>query len=421
MKVTKRRIAAALIAPSLLLAAACSSDGGDAETGTVIRLSAWYEESLMAEPLAAVNSQLEGQDITVEYIYIPHDQYDTWLSTQLASGEGPDIVADGANFPARVRAGNLIPVTDNPVLENYNEAGLTLSTDEAGEVYGIPAYGWFSGIFYNVDLFEQLGLDVPTTFDEFLEVSAAFTAEGITPLTLGLSDGDTAWHSLTGYLENSFYNNGSGDPQIDFDVAYGQQTITGTWDEPVADWYRIIEEGVINERMLGLSSDQAIIEFGAGEAAMTISGPWNYDKIKDTGVNFAMFSHVGNDPDNLWLVGGPAANFGVNADSTNQDAALQVFEALASEEAQLAFLEANAGAFSYYDGVEIEIPSEYDLVADILSQGNVGTVMDRWGVNMPAQSMVDTAIKQLQVLISGDITPQEFVEAMNQHADSVRY
>ena len=67
------------------------------------------------------------------------------LGTQLAAGEGPDIVADGANFPARIKAGNVKEITGADYLEGINDAGFALCK-EGDKIYGIPSYGWFSGV-----------------------------------------------------------------------------------------------------------------------------------------------------------------------------------------------------------------------------------------------------------------------------------
>ena len=43
----------------------------------------------------------------IEYTYVANTDYNNVLSTQLASGEGPDIIMDGTNYPAEIKAGNV--------------------------------------------------------------------------------------------------------------------------------------------------------------------------------------------------------------------------------------------------------------------------------------------------------------------------
>ncbi|GAA4974637.1 ABC transporter substrate-binding protein [Kineococcus glutinatus] len=413
---------ASLTAASLTLAAcssATSSDAGDG--GNTVTIASWYEDQVIGTTIEAANDALAADDITLEYTQIPLDQYNTWLSTQLASGEGPDIIMDGASFPARVAAGNLVDISGDDVIAGFTKEGLALASDADGKVYGVPSYGWFSGIFYNKDLFEQAGAEVPSTFDEFLETADALTAAGIKPMTAGLADSDKAIHSLMGYLENAYYHNGEGSPEVDTEFAYGETTLDGNWNDAVSTWSKVIDHGVLTPEMLGTPLTQAVAEFSNGEAAMYISGPWDYQDIKDAGINFGMFSHVGNDPANQWLLGGPAASMGVNVDSERPEQALKALRALASPEAMQATVDANPGAFSYLEGVEGTFPAEYELITPLLSEGHVSVGWDRWGVNMPAQTMLDTLTKGLQSVVGGQESTDDLVKQLDAQADSIRY
>lgn len=418
------RVGAAVFAAALALTA-CSSTGDKAgasgEGGkTVVSISSWYQDQEFKPALDKANELLAADNIELDYSYVSLDQYNTWLSVQLASGSGPDLFMDGASFPARVKAGNLVDVSERPSIENFNDAGLALAKDKDGKVFGVPSYGWFSGYFYNVDVFEKNNVEVPTTFDELLAAAKKFQAAGVKPIAFGLSDSDKGLHSLMGFMENSYYHNGQGSTEIDTEFAYGDTKLSGKWDGSVDKWQELVKQGVITPEMLGVAEQQAQDEFLNGSAAMIISGPWDYTKFTDAGVNIGMFPHLGASADDQWLIGGPAANIGVNKDSGNMDAALRAFDVLASTDVQAAFLEGNPGAFSY-SGVTAEMPAEYALVKPTLDKGNVGMAWDRWGINMPAQAMVDEVTKQLQGLVGGQLSTKEFVESLDNFSDSIRY
>ncbi|GAA4775305.1 ABC transporter substrate-binding protein [Microbacterium gilvum] len=413
--------AAAALALAALPLAACSSDAGTEGGTTTITISSWYEENVIGTTIETANEILAADDIELEYTQIPLDQYNTWLSTQLASGEGPDLIMDGASFPARVAAGNLVDISDDEIVSNFTPEGLALATAADGAVYGVPSYGWFSGIFYNKALFEEAGVEVPTTFDEFLDVSDQLIDAGITPLAAGLADSDKAIHSLMGYLENAYYHNGDGSPEIDTEFAYGETTLDGNWNDALDTWSELIHHGVLTAEMIGTPMTQAQAEFTGGDAAMYISGPWDYQVFVDAGLDFGMFAHVGDDAENQWLLGGPAASMGVNVDSEHPEEALIALHALASQEAMQATIDANPGAFSYYNGVEGSFPAEYDLVAPLLAEGHVAVGWDRWGVNMPAQTMLDTLTKGLQSVIGGQQSTDDLIAQLDAQADSIRY
>lgn len=390
---------------------------------STITFMGWYEEDEMEKVLEALNTELDGK-YQVEYTYVAQTDYNNVLSTQLAAGEGPDIVADGANFPARIKAGNVVEITGEDFLGEFNEAGFALCAD-GDKTYGIPSYGWFSGLWYNKALFEENGItELPKTFDEFVKVCDTFAENDVKPLGFGLADGDTALHSVLGYLENSFYHNNEENPDgIDFDVKFanGEKTMNGNLNPYVEKWATLIEKGYINAEMLGLSNEQALSDFVAGKTAMFNGGPWQYTNLQEAGMEFGMMPHLSENDGDRYMIGGPAVNFGVNVNSKNQEGAMAVLEALSSVSVQQAFVDANVGGFSYREGVEAEMPAEYDDVKDIINSGNIACTWDRWSVNMPSQSLFDEARAQLQGLVTGDLSVEDYLQSLDDAASSIRY
>lgn len=418
----KKRIAGSLLgtvlAVSMLVGNAVTAHAED----NIITFMCWYDEDDMEGVLNAINEELGGA-YEVEYTYVAQSDFNNVLSTQLAAGEGPDIVADGTNFPARIKAGNVMNITGADYLANFNEAGFALCSD-GDTIYGIPSYGWFSGIWFNKDIFEANGVTVPTTFDEFVTVCDTLAANGVQPLGFGLADGDTALHSLLGYLENSFYHNNEENPDgTDFDVKFakGEVTMNGALNSSVEKWATLIEKGYINPEMLGISNEQALADFVAGNTAMFNGGPWQYTSFLDAGMNFGMMPHLSEGSENKYMVGGPAVNFGINVNTKNEEGAQAVMNALASVAVQQAFVDANVGGFSYCAGVDAQMPEEYDDVKDIINAGNIACTWDRWSVNMPSQSLFDEAKAQLQGLVSGDYSVEDYLQTLDDMAASIRY
>lgn len=398
-----------------------NSQNNDSKNSSTVTMTGWYTEENMAPVIDEINKKLNGK-YTLDYTYINLDEYNNVLSTQLAAGEGPDIITDGTNFPARIKAGNLKDITESEYLKGIHKSGLTLTTSEDGKVYGIPSYGWFSGIWYNKDIFEKNNItEIPKTFDEFVSVCDKLKAAGVQPLGFGLADGDQGMHSLMGYVENTFYETSEEGKNFDKEFSYGQKKMNGTLNKYINDWSILIDKGYITPEMVGISNDQALNNFISGKTAMFNAGPWYYKNIKEANMNVGMMPHLGKTEDVKYMLGGPAANFGINVNAKNEDGAKAVMEALASLDVQQAFANSNEGSFSYKEGVKVNMPSEYDLVKPILEQGNVACSWERWSVNMPAQTLVDELLAQLQGLVTGDLTVDDFVKTLDSRADAIRY
>ncbi len=91
----------------------------------------------------------------------------------------------------------------------------------------MPNYGEFVGVYYNLDAFAAAGLEVPTTYDEFVKVLDAFVAKGITPLAeagaeyplgqlwyqLALTKADRSWVDDYQLYKNPVDWNG---PEVDY-------------------------------------------------------------------------------------------------------------------------------------------------------------------------------------------------------------
>ncbi|MEZ3160801.1 extracellular solute-binding protein [Microbacterium sp. BWT-B31] len=121
-------------------------------------------------------------DVSLTKVEIPFANYADKLSTELGAGGGPDVmVLQDSQFVALADAGVLEPLDDiaeelGDSLNNTNEAGYFLDT-QYGFNWERPTY---NTVIYNKDLFAELGLEVPTTFDEFLTTAKAITdAKGI--------------------------------------------------------------------------------------------------------------------------------------------------------------------------------------------------------------------------------------------------
>lgn len=428
--IMKKRVISSLVsmvlATTMLVGCGNGSNGGSSQKdnskgGETVTMTGWYTEENMEPVISKVNEMLEGK-YNVEYTYINLDEYNNVLSTQLAAGEGPDIITDGTNFPARIKAGNLKEITGSDYLDGINEAGMALSTSEDGKVYGIPSYGWFSGLWYNKDIFEKNNItELPQTFDELVAVCDKLSAAGVQPLGFGLSDGDQGMHSLMGYIENTFYETSEEGKNFDEEFSYGEKKMNGTLNKYVKEWSVLIEKGYITPEMVGTSNEQALSNFISGKTAMFNAGPWYYTNIKEANMNVGMMPHLGKMADVQYMLGGPAANFGINANTKNEKGADAVMKALASVEVQQAFADANEGSFSYKEGVKVDMPEEYDIVKPILEAGNVACSWERWGVNMPAQTLIDELLSQLQGLVTGDLTVDDFIKSLDSRADAIRY
>ncbi len=175
------------------------ADARRATTITYLASQDWIKQSEL--DLAAKFEDETG--IHVDYQIIPSDQYFNVLQTKLNTGEAPDIF------------GGQSGKTDLAVNYDITKNGVDLSDEEwvtrqdplvtdqvtvDGKVYGMTLWdtsaSWI--IVYNKEIFADLGLSVPTTYEEFKAVCQAILDADIAPIYEPISDG---WHHVLWFPE----------------------------------------------------------------------------------------------------------------------------------------------------------------------------------------------------------------------------
>ena len=126
-----------------------------------------------------------NNDSQIELTVFPSGEFVTKMGAAIAAGEPPDIASiDLIYTPAFSSAGQLVDITEFirelSYADDLTPAHMALGMYE-GRNYAVPTAVDGSFIAYNVDLFEQAGLDPdnpPSTWDEMLEAARAINDLG---------------------------------------------------------------------------------------------------------------------------------------------------------------------------------------------------------------------------------------------------
>lgn len=376
-----------------------------AEDGEVVklRMMGYNAESVRATYLKYLDEQLPN--IEIEFEFVSTDNFDNVLNSQLQAGQGPDIIEVGGQTKLLAKAGYLLDLSDQEFISKYADAGLQAYTVD-GAVYAQPLQSWFEGIFYNKKIFEENGISVPKTWDEFIQIHKTLEEKGIKPQTMGAQSYEPMAKQSIGLVNNMFYSDSA---NMAFDETFntGEGKLAEKWLPAVQEWYKIVEAGFLTPEMLGLSYDQALDEFATEKAAMWECGPWAVETLmeKNPDLQLGMFPIPGMDANEPgWLVGGPGSALAINAKSEHIEEALQVLEVTATAEAQQALVKDNAGS-SYVEGVEIDLG---DIYADCEEAFKAGHVYAPWtAVWTNGNAVIEAYGKSLQEVLSGSKTVEE--------------
>lgn len=369
---------------------------GDGEV-VKLRMMGYNAESTRATYLKYLDELLPN--IEIEFEFVSTDNFDNVLNSQLQAGEGPDIIEVGGQTKLLAKAGYLLDLSDQEFIKKYTDSGLQAYTVDGG-IYAEPLQSWFEGIFYNKKIFEENGISIPKTWDEFIEIHKTLEEKGIKAQTMGAQSYEPMMKQSIALVNNMFYSDSA---NMAFDESFneGEGKLEEAWLPAVQEWYKIIEAGCLNAEMLGLSYDQALDEFATEKAAMWECGPWAVETIlsKNPDIEFGMFPIPGTDAEQPgWLVGGPGSAWAVNAKSEHMEEVLQVLEATSTEEAQQALAADNTGS-SFVEGVSIDLG---DIYADCEEAFKAGNVYAPWtAVWTNGNAVTEAYGKSLQEVLSG--------------------
>ena len=140
-----------------------------------------------------------------------------------------------------------------------------------------------STIFYNVDLFQKLGIAVPQTYDELKAAVPKFKAAGVIPL---LHQGSNTADVADVVLRDLFTDLRRRDRQ-DAEEPGGTAKFT---DAPDVEAFKLIkqwvDDGILSKDSLSVDQDGMRAAFAAGKSAMYYGGTWEIPSLQQTVKNF---------------------------------------------------------------------------------------------------------------------------------------
>lgn len=210
--------------------------------------------------------------IKVVYRGTPWANWYQTFTTAIGSGTQPDISTGGSFMGAQFAGANDVLPLDDLVSQvksdgSYNDylPGVFGPMQYKGKTITWP---WAIDIripFYRKDYFQQAGVQVPTTWDEWRAAAKKLTGNGKYGLVESGADNITEH-----VLEALMINNGGGlfDTNKKIDLATNPLNV-----EALRFFSNLVQDGSVDPATTGYQSTDAIRAFSRGDAAMLIGGP----------------------------------------------------------------------------------------------------------------------------------------------------
>ena len=300
MKTIKRKKAFSIILASLLSVSltACGSGGtdsgtaagGDSKSGKVtleLAISKSSQDSALSSRTFSMHSK-NKQTFVVNLQLIPAEQTTTVLQTKLAVDETPDIIQ--YNLASAVTDLNL--ERNFEILDNEPWASRIVNKDvlsSGGHLYSfhVSQDTGMQGVVYNKHIFEELGLSLPTNYEEFLAICEKIKASGITPVFMPYKDDwaaniwpAAAFADFVAKNEPTFFDDLNSNKKKWSDIPEFKTFLE--------QQYEIYTKGYTNTDMLSDSYDMAVGKFLNKEVAMMFMGDWLIEGVAEQDPNMEL-------------------------------------------------------------------------------------------------------------------------------------
>jgi len=363
-------------------------------------------------------------------VTIKREAYDTpdltnTLPLALTEDSGPDVAMINQGYTgmgALVQAGLLLPLND--YADKYDwwsryakglhgRNSFTADGKQLGEgnLYGVSNTAEVVGVYYHKDVFDELGLKVPTTYDEFEALLKALKDAGKTPIVFGSLDGWPAIHeygaiehafSTLDEIENFIYRRPGGTFDTEGNLKAAQKLV------------EYVKAGDFSDGFAGMDYDNATTSaFLNGDGVLWITGSWVsgtiIPQLGEDKVGFFLIPSALPDATAPLAIGGVGLGYGIRATSKNPDLAAEYIDLVTGPHAaELLF---RAG-FLPAMAVDPSLLTEGTLTADVnnawktISTNNtVGHYLDWTMPNIAAN---------IQELMGGQVSPEDFVKGVEE-------
>lgn len=406
---------------SVLMLAACGNradsakpDEGGAKGSEQVELTVWGDQanqSSFESAFKAINEAFEAEhpDIKLNFQF---SGTETAIDTAVKSNSLPDVFfVQGNKTPKMdlyVESGALLPLDEYGMdTSRYGEDALEYAKVD-GKLYASPpAFMDSQLIFYNKDIFEQEGLTVPNTFNEFVSLAAALKEKGITPFSLpGKAEFERAWlaFALMPALADdavSAINEGNG--------TFKEESIIKAF-QTIRDF---ADQGYFTKDLASVDNAGAQLAFTNGKTAMIADGTWNDPTFVGAGVNLGRFYIPTESGERIAPQSfSNATTYAVSAETKHPQQAAEYVKFLSGQKAQQLF-EDHTGAVPVLEDITPRDESVKELSAFDSLGFNIYSVLT--DISTEEVKLNDIFLQQVMpMLLTSQIDGQQAAEMLEE-------
>ncbi|NLI61687.1 MAG: ABC transporter substrate-binding protein [Clostridiales bacterium] len=301
------------------------TSGPDGASGNVVIHYYWETEGHQI----ALNTLIERfndsqSDITVEAKYIPFADFKKQLSIGASADELPDfVIIDNPDHAAYAAMGIFADITDKFDISTYYEGPVNSCTLD-GKLYGVPFGNNCLLLFYNEEMLEAANVEVPTTWDELLDVAKACTRDTVSGFAYSSLQNEEGTFNFLPWVWSA------GATAYEINSEGGIKALAMTKE--------LVDSGAMTKEVINWTQGDVMNQFISGNLAMMINGTWQVPTMRSEAPDLKW--NVAPPPmDKQQATGLGGENYAVIAGG-NEDAAIEFLKFATSKEQSLHMMEA---------------------------------------------------------------------------------
>ena len=342
----------------------------DAASGGKVAIELFHQKPENVELYNTLVNKFMEENPDIQVNVTLAESTTTTLISRVAAGNIPQLVSVfpwNASYKDMFREGLFMDLTDQDFMKRVTPSVLE-RCEVNGKQYSLPLTTNSLGLYYNVDIFNELGLTIPKTMDEMWGVCDKLVEAGIQPFSFpdkkAVRINQQFDRMLIGCVDHDFYSkcdeqiNGSYNIKDDPNIRKYAETIL-----------KLREYG--NPDSLGYDDEPAYEEFTSGKSAMYIDGSWAVTTFEtmNPDLNFNCTAIPAITTDDFWTCGTVDTAYSISADCTpeQQDACIRFLDFLVREDIAQEFSDGDKNP-TLIQGVEYNVP-QLKEINDYIDEG----------------------------------------------------
>ena len=281
-----------IVGLAVLLSVLCFFIVGAGEKPGVAEFRMWlfeYDANMLPDYRALIDEYMEeNTNVKITFEIPSFSEYYEMLITRFQAGDPPELIT----------LADVWIKTIDPYLDNWDDylpedfgkrfyEGPWNYMNLDGKQFGIPQAISTRGLIYRPDIFEELNLEPPVTWDDFYNVCKTIKEERPDISPWGLQGGNADVDLVNAQYYQFMASNGGKIAEDDGEVVVGKAPYRKRNIEALAFMKKMVDDGLTIPDPVAYNFVGIMDLYTTGRAAMILNGPWMEFLSTDAGIPFA--------------------------------------------------------------------------------------------------------------------------------------